>query len=98
MATRTKRPKQGYLPDLEPVTIREIDNAADAYVEVRDERCALSAEETKRREKLIELMRKHRLKIYEYEEKVVTFEHEDKAKIKVKPKKSVEENGDGEEE
>lgn len=45
---------------MEPPSIPEIDKAARQYVEVRDERMALTTQETDRRAKLLQLMKEHK--------------------------------------
>ncbi len=60
---RKPRPKQGYLGDMAPPSIPEIDTAASEYVEVRDARMAL----TTKKDVLLELMKKHKQKVYDYD-------------------------------
>lgn len=107
MATKTKRKpgrpkkervKQGYLPDMAPPSIKEIDRAAESYVTVRDERCALSPEEAKRKDFLHSLMKKHDLTVYEYDGHIVTIEPgEETVKVKKKKEPKAEKNDNGDE-
>jgi hypothetical protein len=109
MATATKKPpkkkakkrlRQGFLPGMKPPSIKEIDSAAEDYVEARDGRGVAQKEEIKQRDRLLELMKKHSLVRYEYDGKVVEIIHEDKEKVKVNAKKDddetivVDRNGD----
>lgn len=84
--TRAKRPKvpeQGYLdPELEPVKIKEIDTAAEAYADARDERMKLSEEETEAQNTLGAVMEKHNLEAYEYDGNRVTVDRSMKVKVK----------------
>lgn len=64
MAKKQAKAKQGHLKDMEPVSIQEIDDAADAYVEARNERMSLTEEEVEKHAALLELMRKHELTTY----------------------------------
>ncbi len=59
---KTKR--QPNLPTMEKKSIREIDVAAEAYVEVRDERMKLTEDEVEKREALIAAMKKAHIESY----------------------------------
>jgi hypothetical protein len=96
MAKRGRKPKQQYLPDMEPVTIQEIDDAADSYVDARDARMECLKSEISKKDLLGMFMKKHKLATYEYDGKVVTYEGE--PTVKVKRKKSSEDNGDADDE
>lgn len=54
-----KRPKQKTLPTMEDSVIQPIESAAHAYVEARDERMDASEIESKRKQALLGLMKKH---------------------------------------
>jgi hypothetical protein len=96
---KKRRPRQRRLLDeLEPGGIKEIDDAAEEYVEVRDRRMALTTEEAKRKETLMNLMKKHKLTDYEYDSKTVEYIASSKENVKVKTKGSDEEDEDGEDE
>lgn len=65
------RPKQNDLPSIEgegvaPKRIKEIDVAADNYVEVRDTRMTWTKKECDARDKAVALMQKHGLAAYQY--------------------------------
>ena len=99
MATKTKKPKekrprQGHLEGMAPPSIEEIDKAAEAYREARDERMELTEEEVVKHQALLDAMHKHELKSYEYDG--YTVKVLDTAKVKVKKKK--EPKAEGEEE
>lgn len=56
--------RQKALPGLEKETIGEVDTAAEAYVKERDKRMTMTEKEVAAKDKLIEVMRKHKLTIY----------------------------------
>ncbi len=98
MAKRKAKPKQGYLPEMEPPTFKDIDSAAENYYDTMQERVKLSGEEDEAKTNLIEKMRSHDLERYEYDGKIVMIVN--KSNVKVKKAKKAEENGEegGEEE
>jgi len=55
------RKKQTELPGMERKTIREVNDAAEAYVDARDERMRLTEKEVERKQALISAMQKHEL-------------------------------------
>ena len=77
-----KRPRQKKLPGMADVSIQEIDDAAAAFVDVRDNRMALTREEVEASEKLLEVMRKHKLTTYSYDGKTVSITSQQKVKVK----------------
>ncbi len=88
-ATKRKpKVKQGYLEGMDPPSIKEIDKAADNYVEVRDERMSLSKIEIERKAILRGAMLKHNLKNYEYDGKVVVLDDEPTVKVRKKKEES----------
>ncbi len=60
--TRTK--KQLQIAGTEKKSIKEVDAAAEAYVEARDERMQLTEREVEARDALITVMKKHKLDLY----------------------------------
>lgn len=83
-ATKTPaRKNQGRLPGTEDPVIEAIEGAAEAYVEVRDKRMALTELEVKANEVLVEIMKKHGRKVYKYDGKTVKIQAETKIKAKV---------------
>lgn len=56
--------KQQQIPGTERKTIKEIDDAAEAYVEARDKRMRLTEKEVERREALVNAMKRNGLTIY----------------------------------
>ena len=62
-----RRKKQAELPGIERRSIPEIETAAEAYVEARDERMARTDDEVSARDALIEVMNRHKLKVYKDE-------------------------------
>ncbi len=92
---RTPRPKQGYLPTMEPPSIPEIDAAAEHYYEVMTERCRLSKEEDEAKLNLLAKMREHKQERYTTpDDLVVTLLVKEGLKVKPKAKEGVELNGD----
>lgn len=61
------RQKQSELAGIGRKEIKEIDEAAEDYVKVRDERMALTKKEVEAKKKLQDLMKDHKLKAYSYE-------------------------------
>jgi len=59
-----KRKKQGELPGMERPTIKELDTAAEHYVEKRDARMEASVTEKEAKDTLIAVMKKHKVDIY----------------------------------
>lgn len=79
------RPSQGHIDGFEPPRIAEIDEAAEEYRCVRDERMGLQQEEAKLKAKLLLLMQEHELTIYPIPdtEREVCREHgEDNVKVR----------------
>lgn len=79
--------KQEELPEMvgegvEVKRIRSINNAADKYVDVRDQRMALTEQEVEARTNLLNLMKEHKLEMYSYDGHVVKIETgKDKVKV-----------------
>lgn len=68
---RTK--KQLQVPGTENRKIKELDTAAESYVEARDKRMAHTELETETREALIAVMKKHSLTVYKDDDAVPPF-------------------------
>lgn len=92
---RTKRPKQGRLPGMEPLSVREIDDAAANYFEVMTDRCKLSKDEDEAKDCLIDKMKTHGVDRYETPDGLVVTVTA-KSNVKCRRKKE-ESNGDGDE-
>lgn len=90
------RPKQMNIPGTLPPRIKELEKAADKYVEARDSRIALTEEEVASREALAALMHQHGLTSYRYDERIITLVPAEKVKVK-KDKPEVDDD-DGEKE
>lgn len=56
--------KQKSLPGMERKTIKELDDAGEAYKEVRDERIACTEKEVTAKQGLIAVMKKHKVQVY----------------------------------
>jgi hypothetical protein len=65
---RTK--KQLPIPGTEKETIEELDAAAEAYADARDERMQLTERESEAKEALVSVMKKHGLEVYRDENAV----------------------------
>lgn len=57
--TKKSKPKQTNIPGTERKSIAEIDEAAEAYRDARDERMKLTEEERETHEALLEVMKRH---------------------------------------
>lgn len=68
-------------------TIKEVDTAAEAYVEARDERIRLTKKEVDAKDALVTVMKKHKLDVYRDENAipplvVTLIPGEDKVKVR----------------
>lgn len=59
-----KPKKQMKIPGTEPKTIKEVNDAAEAYVDARDERMKKTEKEVEAKEALVAVMKKHDLQVY----------------------------------
>jgi len=89
---KKETPTQKFIAGTEPVSIGEIDKAADNYRAARDSRMSELEEEIELQGKLLAVMRKHNLSKYIYDGyEVVVLDGDAKAKVKrVKEKAAVE--------
>jgi hypothetical protein len=76
--------KQQHLEGMEPPTITEIEGKAEEYVEVRNERMSLLKKEVELQGELAELMKKHKLRNYEYDGQTVEVVNKEKVKVRRK--------------
>ncbi len=76
--------KQGYLPGMEPPSIPKIDNLADKYRDIRNERMELTKQEVAAADLLDAAMREHGLTTYEYRDYVVRINRTEKVSVKKK--------------
>ena len=95
--------KQGRLPGMTPKRIAALEDAAEEYVSVRDERMEKNKEENQANEKLVKLMKKHKLKTYPIEAseespaRVITLEFRDPTeRAKVRASKTSKKDDDEE--
>ncbi len=92
---RQRRARQTVLPGTEEQYVPEVTDAVLAYVEARDQRMALTVEETDAQEELQRLMKEHRLKRYVTPEGLTAVLVEASAcKVKVSKPRAVEVNGE----
>ncbi len=88
MATK---PKQIELPGVERKKIKEIEDAAESYVALRDKRMALLEKEIESKAVLLDTMHKHKLTVYRLDDgRIVEVLPTEKVKVKASP-----EDGDG---
>lgn len=93
---RAKKPKQGFLADMEPPSIPEIDDAAETYYETTLEKKAIGERAATEKATLIILMKQEKLDRYVLPDgKVVEVAAASSVKV-MKPKKA-KEDGDGDE-
>lgn len=84
-----RKPRQPRLPGTEDPEIEELEAAAEEYAGIRDQRMALTPEETRLKGVLLAMMKSHKKTVYNHgsiEIKVVT----EKETVKVKLKKEEE--------
>lgn len=88
--TRKPRAKQGYLPDMEPPSVKAIDDAAENYYDTMLERKSLGELEGQQKDALIGLMKEHGMSRYTLPDgKVVEVTATSNVKVK-KPKEKEE--------
>ena len=93
--SKGRKPKQPIFEEFRDKPISEIDYAATAYTDARDERLAKLAEEKAYKEVLLEIMRKHKLDCYELADgSIVSVATDYDVKVS-KQKASESANGDG---
>lgn len=83
--TKTKRKARkakGYFPGMEPPSIPEIDELAQEYVTMRDNRMGYQKEELKLNDRLLELMNQHKLPTYKFDGLLVSVATSTKVKVK----------------
>lgn len=78
------KPKQIAIAGTERVLHKDVRSAAEAYVEVRDERMELTKDEVVKKSLLVAVMKKHELSVYRDEEAdlEVTLVTDEKCKVK----------------
>lgn len=80
---RSPRAKQEPLPGTGQELIPAVSAAAESYVDLRDQRIALTRQEVEARELLIDLMHKHSLTTYKVGNMTATLESKEKVKVKI---------------
>ena len=91
MTDKKKAGKQPSLEGMEDRQIKELQDAAVSYAEIRDERMDLNRQEVDLKAKLLALMKKHNKETYSYDGVEVNVVHEEET-VKVKVKKKDEED------
>ena len=84
--SKVVRPKQQRLPGTEDAKIDALEDAAEEYARIRDERVALSAEEVELKGKLLDLMKANKKENYVRDGIEIHIVHEEET-VKVKIKK-----------
>jgi hypothetical protein len=77
------RPKQAEIKGMEAPKFADVEKAADAYVETRDERMRLLKDEVELKAAVIQALQSHGVKAYERGEYHITTESIDKVKVKI---------------
>jgi hypothetical protein len=83
--------KQVDLPGMEDRDIPEIEEAAERYRDVRDDRIALSKDESTAKQALIAVMKAHKRSVYSRNGMSITLEEIDNVKVKTAKKDDEEE-------
>ena len=83
------------LPGMERKGVKQIEDAAEEYSELRDKRMALLEKEVAAKAKLIDVMHKHECTVYRYDDIVVQLLPTEKVKVR---KLSAESKDDDDEE
>lgn len=91
-AVKKAKAKQTDLPGMENRDIPEIEQAAERYRDVRDDRIALTKDESEAKQALIAVMKKHNRQVYTHNGLSITLEEIDN--VKVKSAKKADEEGD----
>ena len=84
-AEEKKKPRQARLPEMEDPAIEELENSAEEYADIRDQRMELTKEETRLKTELLGLMKKHNRVSYVhdgYDIKVIV--ESEKLKVRIK--------------
>jgi hypothetical protein len=86
------KPKQERIPGTEN-KLQDLHDAAIEYAQIRDERMACGVQEKDKKSELLNLLKKHKLEHYEYEDVEITLVHEaEKVKVRVHGKEEDEES------
>jgi hypothetical protein len=83
---RGRPPKNPRLPGMEDAAIEELESAAEEYAEIRDQRMALTPEETRTKNNVLGLMKKHHKETYFHAGIEIELIHEQET-VKVRVKK-----------
>lgn len=76
------------LPGMSDRKMSDLSDAAYDYAKIRDKRMALSQEEHGLKERLLGLMKKHRMKEYRYEDVEITVVAEnEKVRVRIRQEK-----------
>lgn len=91
------RPKQKDLPGMSDRKLTDLSDAAYDYAKIRDERMDLSQQESQLKQRLLTLMKKHKMKEYVYEDvEIRVVAEEETVRVRIRKAKE-EESEEGEE-
>jgi hypothetical protein len=80
-----KSPRQRRLPEMEDPKIEELESAAEEYADVRDQRMALTPDETRLKKELLDLMHKHGKTSYVHKNiDIKVIVESEKVKVRIK--------------
>jgi hypothetical protein len=85
MAPRKKVPAQQDIPGTKPASFKELDELAEGYLEVQEQRRQLAEEAKGSKAAIIETMKKHGVEMYRFEKH--TFELSQKDVVRLKKQK-----------
>jgi hypothetical protein len=95
VAPQARRPRAAALPGLEDHAIKPLEDCAEAYANIRDERMALTIRERDLKVATLKLMRKYDKTIYRHAGvEIVLVTGEDDVKVKVKRAEDEDEDND----
>jgi len=93
-AEKEPRPRQQRMPGTEDAAITELEDLAQEYVELRDERMKILAQEVEKKGQMLAAMKKHKRTTYNREGIEIEIESiGEKLKVHIRKEK----DGDGEE-
>lgn len=92
---KRRTPRQPDLPGTEDRAIAELEDAADTYAETRDQRMALTVEETGLKATILRLMKAHKKTTYHRNGVSIEIVAEEET-VKVRVKKTEDDDGDDE--
>ena len=83
--------RQAELPGVERKTLRDVESAADEFIEATDKFKRVGEDKKAAQEKLVMAMQRNKIRSYRYDSKLLTLEELER--VKVKSDKEDNENG-----